>query len=72
MDIQKDNRSEIHKSFQRIAADAVSPLREASDKGEIATPHLVLQVQAKVTKALEQVHYGFHEALSDGSSVPRD
>jgi hypothetical protein len=59
----RDKRSEMARKFEQLAGDAVAPLRSYSDAGVKLTPAIVLEVQARVQKILEQVHYGFHPIL---------
>jgi hypothetical protein len=64
MEAEQDDRSDIHRRFDRIASDCLGVLRQASDKGLRVTPSLILQVQQLVSKALEKVHYGFDDELA--------
>lgn len=61
----KDNSSEMQKKLRTIASEAIRPMLAWSDKGEILTPLRIGEIQERVQRALEQVHYGFHPLLDD-------
>lgn len=67
MQVQQDNTSKMHKAFLRIASDAVSELREASDRCELCTPFLIAKVQDRIVAEIGKVYFGTHEYLAEFS-----
>ena len=67
MAVQQDAASELHKAFMKIAVDAVSDLRDASDCAGYATPELVGKVQERVFKTISEVYFGTQEHLDSFS-----
>ena len=53
----QDNRSDIHRRFDEIAARCVAPLRAISDAGESVRPIVINQVMGLIVKELGQLHF---------------
>lgn len=63
MDNMRDNRSELTKSFGRIALEITAPIREASDCAHMASPELVRRVQVIAERVLAEVYFGTRPEL---------
>jgi hypothetical protein len=55
MSEQQDNRTKYHKRLQNIASEMTRDLVNASDAGQVVTPHLITTVCEKIVEIL----YGY-------------
>ncbi len=69
---QQDNRSNIHKQFDKIAVRCTSILREVSDAGEVLCPHHIRKVHDAIVKELFALHGLAEPPIVIGTAIVSD